>query len=96
MRPDVRMCKDTYSECVTVKSWDCRFSREPIYNKSWDLHARHNLNSTSSAKKLRFTLDVIAGNNSERAASDLICETGGRRWRRLILAHLQGDIRTDF
>ena len=46
--------------------------------------------------KLRFTLDVIAGNNSERAASDLICSVGGGYGRRLILAHLQGDIRTDF
>ena len=50
MRTDVRMCKETCSACVTVKSWDCRFSREPIYNKSWDLHARHNHNITSCAK----------------------------------------------
>ena len=47
-------------------------------------------------QKLRFTLDVIAGNNSERTASDLICSVGGGRGRRLILAHLQGDSRTDF
>ena len=46
-------------------------------------------------QKLCFILDVIARNNSERAASDLICLVGGGYGRRLILAHLQGDIRTD-
>ena len=50
MRADVRMCKETCSACVTVKSWDCGFSREPIYNISWGIHARHNHNITSCAK----------------------------------------------
>ena len=50
MRTDVRMSKGTCSACVAVKSWGFRFCREPIYNEAWDIHARHNLNSTSSAE----------------------------------------------
>ena len=50
MRTDVGMCKETCRACVTEKSWDCEFSGEPIYNKSWGIHARHNHNITSCAK----------------------------------------------
>ena len=47
-------------------------------------------------QKLHFTIGAVAGNNIERIASDYICSAGGRHRRRLILAYLQGDSRTDF
>ena len=47
-------------------------------------------------KELRFTVCVIAGNNNECVLLDEICSADGERGRRLILAHLQGDSRTDF
>ena len=47
-------------------------------------------------QKLRFSVGAVAGNDIESTASDYICSADGRRRRRLILANLQGDSRTDF
>ena len=47
-------------------------------------------------QKLRFSVGAVAGNSNERVVTDYICPADGGHGRRLILAHLQGDSRTDF